>query len=122
MVTGEWYFPDNLLDWFQFIIDVSIIIPFILILCAILYARKNFPLFEKKGILLSSLGFSILGILSSIMDAIDEMYWFLTPENFYREVWKPIRLGLILTAIGLLLVTFFQFYKYAFRFIDKETE
>ena len=122
MISGEWYFPDTGLEWFQFFLDVGIIIPFLLILFAIIYARKRFPLFEKKQVLFPFLGFAALGLVSSFMDAFDEIFWFTEPELFYRHVWKPIRLGLIIAAIGLLLFTFYQFYKYAFRFIEKEIE
>ena len=56
------------------------------------------------------------------MDGFDEVFWFTEPEDFYNSVWKPIRMALIVIAIALLLVTFFQFYKYSFRFVDKEQE
>ncbi|MHA1968621.1 MAG: hypothetical protein ACW964_12550 [Candidatus Hodarchaeales archaeon] len=65
------------------------------------------------------LGFSVLGIISMAMDAIDEFYWF-SPKEFYDVIWKPFRLLLFLIAIILLIITFRNFYQFSERLFGEQ--
>lgn len=116
MVTVTPHLPSDILEIMKSIFDVLIFVTFILLLVIIFITRKRFPLFEKRRIFLPLLGFGSLGLISALMNAYDEFFWF-SPKIFYDQVWKPIKLGLMVFAVILLVLMFFQFYRLSKRLL-----
>ncbi|UJG40579.1 MAG: hypothetical protein K9W45_12185 [Candidatus Heimdallarchaeum aukensis] len=119
MVSVILHLPDNILAILKAIFDVLLFVTFIFLVVIIFILRKRFPLFEKKKIFYPLLSFGILGTLSSLMNAYDEFFWF-NPKSFYDQIWKPTKLGLMVIAIILLVVMFFQFYQLSKRLLGEE--
>jgi hypothetical protein len=113
-----WHPPEEPLVIIKAFLDVFTVISFIILLIIVLYSRK-YPIMERKSTLRPMIGFSVLGIISTTMDAIDEFFWF-TPKEFYDVLWKPTRLLLFLVAIILLIVTFYYFYRFSDRLFGED--
>ena len=115
-----WHPPENLLEIIKAFLDVITVFAFIVLLLIVIYSKNKYPIIERNRIYWPMLGFSILGIISMAMDAIDEFYWF-SPKEFYDVLWKPFRLFVFLIAIVLLIITFRNFYQFSERlFGDQE--
>ncbi|MFW9994418.1 MAG: hypothetical protein ACFFD4_20410 [Candidatus Odinarchaeota archaeon] len=110
--------PEEILEIIKAVLDILTAIAFIGLLAVVIYAKKKYPLVEKRGFL-PLVGFTMMGIISTTMDAIDEFIWFV-PGEFYDQIWKPTRLFLLLIAIFLLVITFYHFYKFSERLFGEE--
>ncbi|MHA2075501.1 MAG: hypothetical protein ACW97X_12850 [Candidatus Hodarchaeales archaeon] len=114
-----WHPPENLLEIIKAFLDVITVFAFIGLLLIVIYSRNKYPIIERNRIFWPMLGFSVLGIISMAMDAIDEFYWF-SPKEFYDVIWKPFRLLLFLIAIILLIITFRNFYQFSERLFGEQ--
>ena len=114
-----WHPPDNLLEIIKAFLDVITVFAFVALLLIVIYSKNKYPVIERKRIIMPMLGFSILGIISMAMDAIDEFYWF-SPSEFYDVLWKPTRLVLFLIGILLLIITFRNFYQFSERLFGEQ--
>lgn len=119
MVTIDPHPPSETLEIIKAVFDVLTVIAFIILLIVVIYSRKRFIMFEKKRIFVPLLIFSILGVISTAMDAFDEFFWF-SPKEFYDLFWKPSRLGMLLLGSLLLLYTFYQFFRFEKRLLGEE--
>ncbi len=95
----------------KLILELMILILF-LVLFALFYfrIRKRTPIFMGKGYH-ELLAFMVVGIFLYIIEVIDNWIWFTT--EFYRIVWKPVKMVLSLVAVLLLLLGFRRFYKFS---------
>ncbi|MHA2296064.1 MAG: hypothetical protein ACXAEU_03740 [Candidatus Hodarchaeales archaeon] len=112
--------PEEILEIIKAMLDVLTVVAFIGLLVVVIIARKRYPVFEKRGFM-AMVGFAGMGIISTFMDAFDEFFWF-TPKAFYDQIWKPTRLFLLLIGIFLLVITFYQFYKFSERLFGEEKD
>ena len=113
--------PTNPLELIKALLDLSTVAAFIVVLVIILYAKNRYPMIERKRTFWPLVGFAILGIVSSAMDAFDEWFWF-TPKEFYDFIWKPTRLLLLLVGIFILVIAFRQFYSFSKRLFGEEID
>ncbi len=118
MVSFSFVFPDEPLKLIKSLLDVLLVFSFVLLLIVAIYAKNNFPLFKKKIIFHPLLSAAVLGLLSSIMDAIDEFVWF-NPKQFYDEIWKPVKMTLIAVSVFLMAFMFIQVLKYSKRLLGE---
>ncbi|MFX0182652.1 MAG: hypothetical protein ACFE95_06165 [Candidatus Hodarchaeota archaeon] len=116
----DWHPPDELLEIIKAYLDVFTVFAFIGLLIIIIYSKNKYPIIERRRTLWPMIGFTLLGIISVTMDAIDEFFWF-SPKEFYDVLWKPFRLSLFMIAIFLLIITFYYFYKFSDRLFGEET-
>jgi len=72
--------------------------------------RRKTPVFMGKGYH-ELLTFMILGIVLYIIEVFDNWVWFTT--EFYRVVWKPIKMTLSFIIVVLLLLGFRKFYRFS---------
>jgi multisubunit Na+/H+ antiporter MnhB subunit len=114
-----WHPPENILEIIKAFFDILTVFAFVGLLLIILYSKNKYPIIERRHILWPMIGFSILGIISMAMDALDEFYWF-SPKEFYDVLWKPFRLLIFLIGIILLIVTFNYFYQFSERLFGEE--
>ncbi|MHA1771496.1 MAG: hypothetical protein ACTSYL_03560 [Candidatus Thorarchaeota archaeon] len=112
--------PSTPLELFKAFLDTGAAIAFILVLVSIYYAKNRYPVIERKRTFYSLMLFAILGLVSTIMDAIDEWIWF-SPKAFYDLIWKPTRLFLLLGGIFVLIFAFHQFYDFSHRLFGEDT-
>lgn len=112
------HIPETELALLKAILDSLTVFAFILLIIVVFYAKNRYPVFKRETVFVPLISFSLLGLISSFMDAIDEWFWF-SPKEFYDLVWKPTRLFLFLIAIFLLVFTFERFYKFSKRIIGE---
>jgi hypothetical protein len=112
--------PDDILSWTKAFLDSGAAVMFIVVLIVVIYARKRYPVMERNRTFLPMLLFALFGVISTIMDAIDEFYWF-TPKAFYDYIWKPTRLSLFIIGIFILVIAFYQFYEFSQRLFGEES-
>ncbi len=111
--------PDDVLGWTKAMLDSGAAVIFIVVLIVVIYARNRYPVMERNRTFLPMLLFALFGVVSTIMDAIDEFYWF-TPKAFYDYIWKPTRLSLFIIGIFILVIAFYQFYEFSQRLFGEE--
>ena len=112
--------PDDILGWVKAFLDSGAALMFIIVLIVVIYARKRYPVMERNRTFIPLLLFAVLGVISTIMDAVDEFYWF-TPKAFYDFIWKPFRLSLFLLGIFILVIAFYQFFEFSQRLFGEES-
>ncbi|MFX0151346.1 MAG: hypothetical protein ACFFAJ_11230 [Candidatus Hodarchaeota archaeon] len=115
----DWHPPGDLLEIIKAFLDVLTVFAFIGLLIIIIYSKNKYPIIERRRTLWPMIGFTVLGVISMTMDAIDEFFWF-SPKEFYDVLWKPFRLLLFMIAIFLLIITFYYFYKFSDRLFGEE--
>ena len=113
--------PDDILSLAKAFLDAGAAVVFVIVLLVVIYARKRYPVMERNRTFLPLLLFAVFGVISTIMDAIDEWYWF-TPSAFYDTIWKPTRLLLFLIGIFILVIAFHQFYGFSERLFGEEVD
>lgn len=114
-----WHPPEGLLQVIKATFDVLTVVAFIGLAIVIYHAKNKYPVMERGKTFYPLIGFSLLGICSMFMDAVDEFFWF-SPKEFYDVLWKPTRLLMFLMAIVLLVFSFYQFYKFSDRIFGGE--
>ncbi|MFX0151903.1 MAG: hypothetical protein ACFFAJ_14030 [Candidatus Hodarchaeota archaeon] len=115
----DWHPPNDLLEIIKAFLDVLTVFAFIGLLIIIIYSKNKYPIIERRRTLWPMIGFTVFGVISMTMDAIDEFFWFY-PKEFYDVLWKPFRLSLFMIAIFLLIITFYYFYKFSDRLFGEE--
>ncbi len=118
-VTVEFRPPTDPLQILKAFLDVGTAVMFVILLLVIIHAARRYPVLERRSTFYPLILFAILGMISTAMDAYDEWFWF-TPSSFYNEVWKPLRLGLFLIAIFILVFAFERFYRFSERLFGED--
>ena len=111
-VVDKWLNPfEDPFSMIKLFLELTILILFIILfLLFFFWIRRRTPIFMGKGYHeLSS--FMIVGIILYVIEVFDNWVWFTT--EFYRVVWKPIKMTLSLIAVILLLLGFRRFYKFS---------
>ncbi len=115
----EFHPPSDPLELLKAFLDLGTAVCFIIVLGVIIVSARKYPLLQRKDLFIPLITFAMLGVISTAMDAYDEWFWF-TPGEFYDFVWKPIRLGLLIIAVIILLITFQRFYMISERLFGED--
>lgn len=111
--------PDDPLKLSKSILDVLTFLAFVGLLLVLIISRNKFPLLNTSKVTVPIGGGTLLGIISTFMDAVDEFVWF-SPQAFYNDIWKPTRLGLLLIATLLFILGLYNFYNFTHRLFGNE--
>ena len=92
-------------------LEASILVLFVALFIFFFFRiRRRNPVFMGKGYH-ELVAFMVVGIILYVIEVFDNWVWFTT--EFYRVVWKPIKMSLSLIAMILLLLGFRRFYRFS---------